>query len=263
MILFKYPGESQTNYIKRLIGLPGETIRIQDGEIWVRPPGTTVAATERSRLAQAAGKLLAMLQPVFDNDYMPRIAQEGWPMRWYSDAAPPVGAWASEDSTVFHTDGAAAGENWLRYHHLVPSQWRGEDRPAQVPPPRPRLTPQLITDFTAYDTGRIETDPFRFGATPNLNAGPFIGWAIWPWRVRRNWKPQRRVGARIVQGWAPLPVPLRRVHRPGDPLNQRSRHASVAARRADERAWQGSARPDLLQLRRRIAGNTVLTPISR
>ena len=27
-------------------------------------------------------KLLAMLQPVFDNDYMPRIAECGWPVRW-------------------------------------------------------------------------------------------------------------------------------------------------------------------------------------
>lgn len=40
VIVFKFPGDdqtySQTNFIKRLIGLPGETVRVQDGDIWIR-----------------------------------------------------------------------------------------------------------------------------------------------------------------------------------------------------------------------------------
>jgi signal peptidase I len=35
IIVFKYPLNASKNYIKRLIGLPGETIDIRDGDIWV------------------------------------------------------------------------------------------------------------------------------------------------------------------------------------------------------------------------------------
>ena len=45
VVVFKYPGnpqKSQTpmNYIKRLCGLPGETIGIFDGDLYVLPAGT-------------------------------------------------------------------------------------------------------------------------------------------------------------------------------------------------------------------------------
>lgn len=161
VIVFKFPGDppnvsnrtdSRTNFIKRLVGLPGETIRIQHGDVW------THRGEEPFEIARKPPeKLLAMLQPVFDNDYMPKIAELGWPVRWQSESADngsTAGAWASDDNTTFHTDGSAQGGSWLRYHHLVPShrQWKAlEESPGQ---PAPKLTPQLITDFTAYNTGR-------------------------------------------------------------------------------------------------------------
>ena len=36
VVVFKYPGNATVNYIKRLVGLPGETIRIRDGDLWIR-----------------------------------------------------------------------------------------------------------------------------------------------------------------------------------------------------------------------------------
>ena len=35
MIVFRYPREPAKKYVDRLIGLPGETIHIQDGSIWI------------------------------------------------------------------------------------------------------------------------------------------------------------------------------------------------------------------------------------
>jgi len=35
VIVFRYPLNQSTNYIKRLIGLPGETVQILDGDIWI------------------------------------------------------------------------------------------------------------------------------------------------------------------------------------------------------------------------------------
>ena len=156
VVVFKFPGDSpmmpanhrsdaRTNFIKRLVGLPGETIRIQNGDLWVR------RGDEPFHIARKPPKkLLAMLQPVFDNDYMPRIAKDGWPPRWQPEPAADgsaAGAWSSDDHVTFHTDGTAADERWLRYRHLVPSfdEWRDHKSSPQD---------QLVTDFMAYNTGQ-------------------------------------------------------------------------------------------------------------
>lgn len=157
VIVFKFPGDAttdaRTNFIKRLVALPGETIRVQHGDLWIR------RGEEPFEIARKpAEKLLAMLQPVFDNDYMAKIAELGWPARWQPErpaGGNTAGAWTSDDFTTFRTDGTAEGISWLRYQHLVPSysQWKAlEERQGQASPPS--LTPQLITDFTAYNTRR-------------------------------------------------------------------------------------------------------------
>ena len=38
VIVFKYPGNAKQNYIKRLVGLPGETLWIQHGDVFVWSP---------------------------------------------------------------------------------------------------------------------------------------------------------------------------------------------------------------------------------
>jgi signal peptidase I len=170
VVVFKFPGDATTNYIKRLIGLPGETIRIDHGQIWVRQ------GQQPFRIARKSpAKLRAMLQPVFDNDYMPKIAESGWPARWYADAdSSAPGAWSSEDGAAFHTDGTAAGETWLRYHHLTPSyeQWQEAEagRASLVP-----LKPRLITDFTAYDTNRSRRDHASPGPRPGMLGLHWVG----------------------------------------------------------------------------------------
>ncbi len=160
VIVFKFPGDpttdARTNFIKRLAGLPGETVRIQHGDLWIR------RGQEPFQIARKPPeKLLAMLQPVFDNDYMPRIAKDGWPVRWQAEPAADGstgGAWSSEDYVTFHTDGAAAGENWLRYHHLVPDYQQWRDMQQGGGRPSADFTPQLVRDFTAYDTARCRRD---------------------------------------------------------------------------------------------------------
>ena len=39
VIVFEYPNDPSTYYIKRIIGLPGETLDMQDGHIFVTEPG--------------------------------------------------------------------------------------------------------------------------------------------------------------------------------------------------------------------------------
>ncbi|NBP79634.1 signal peptidase I, partial [bacterium] len=59
VVVFKYPEDAKVNYIKRLVGLPGETISIIDGDLWVSTAGSPEEIVRKS-----PEKLLAMLQEV-------------------------------------------------------------------------------------------------------------------------------------------------------------------------------------------------------
>lgn len=142
--VLKYPIQSSENYIKRLVGLPNETIRIQRGNIYVRSAGEEEFAIARKPPA----KVRAMMQIVYDNDQQPVALREwGWPARWHSQRG-----WSSdEEQRRFTTDGKADEEVWLRYRHVVPGfdDWRDLSI-GQPLSQEPR--PQLVTDFTAYNT---------------------------------------------------------------------------------------------------------------
>jgi signal peptidase I len=150
VIVFKYPAEAQTNFIKRCVGLPGETIRIFHGDLHVRPPEGKEFAIPRRRPEE----LRAMAQIVYDNDYVvDAMTKAGWPLRWQ---AMPSATGSSESSfksddggRSFATRGSAGQTEWLRYRHFVPSldDWQALRRgraPADA-------KPLLITDFYAYN----------------------------------------------------------------------------------------------------------------
>lgn len=165
--VFKFPGGAQTNFIKRLTGLPNEVVWISRGDVYHCPlPDTDRTLTEeelaklpRTIARKPPQKLLAMLQPVFDNDVMPKIAERGFPARWRPpDGSTPGGWQPAEDDPWLETDGSAAGKTWLRYEHRVPSreQWyQRENLPdrAEIP-----VDPQWIRDFCAYNTNWCPND---------------------------------------------------------------------------------------------------------
>jgi signal peptidase I len=171
VIVFYYPEGAHDNYIKRLAGLPDETLRIRFGDVWIRNDKKATGENEGQEEFHIArkppDKLLAMLQMVFDNDYMPAIAKYGWPVRWQSDSGSSGadGGWTSDDSATYSTDGAAPNEVWLRYRHLVPSfsEWKTDASGKTFV--QGEVKPHLITDFTAYDTGLTvaEIDDIRRG----------------------------------------------------------------------------------------------------
>jgi signal peptidase I len=67
VMVFKNPQNNRENYIKRLIGLPGETIEILNGDIFVHRPDDHPWAVRRK--TDAAQK--AMWQLLYDQDYRP------------------------------------------------------------------------------------------------------------------------------------------------------------------------------------------------
>ena len=68
VVVFKNPQDNRQNYIKRLIGLPGETIEIVHGDIFVSAGPDPNLRSIRHKPPQAQE---AMWQVVYDNDYPP------------------------------------------------------------------------------------------------------------------------------------------------------------------------------------------------
>jgi signal peptidase I len=199
VVVFKFPGDDSfptrsgpvkkhvaMNYIKRLIGLPGETIAIYRGKLYVLPPelGEHYEDTEKAKedpdlaamlwrwehmhaddpktielfknppkdgqgfriVRKNPEALLAMMRLVFDNDHQPRDLIGAEHQRWLPDGE---GGWALKDKTAFRLDGSRE-MTWLRYRHVL----RGAPD-----------KPQLITDFVGYNTWEGE----RFHETPKEN----------------------------------------------------------------------------------------------
>lgn len=148
VIVFKNPNEAKINYIKRLAGLPGEEVRIEWGDVFVRKLGSQ----DPFRIPRKAPDKQRKLQiPVYDNDHPAReLLNAGWPERWSGDEG---SAWSGDpEQRSFRIDPDPLNPDrvhWLRYRHLVPSSedWIDVEQNRPIKPPRP----QLITDFCAYN----------------------------------------------------------------------------------------------------------------
>ena len=155
VIVFKCPADAKVNYIKRLIGLPGETLRIRHGDIYVLDPAGAADAPEQERFRIARkppDKVAGMLQLVDDTYYIGNeLQQAGWPSRWVPISQGTETAWRHDlPRSEFIIDATEKGD-WLRYRHLVP---RHEDWRAILDGQKPNLGDyqgRLITDYYAYN----------------------------------------------------------------------------------------------------------------
>lgn len=169
--VFRYPGSASQNYIKRIVGLPNETLRIQNGDIYIQPfqPESTEAPTEPFRIARKpADKVLAMMQPVYNNDLQAKDLQAAkFPDRWAPVTAEGVllteripNSWIrSEDGKefTFIPSNETKASGWLGYRHILPTWEDWNQLGTTVLAPNAQLVkkPRLITDMTSYDTGEF------------------------------------------------------------------------------------------------------------
>ena len=165
VIVFKYPINAKQNYIKRLVGLPGEMLKIHHGDVFISHDGGQAYKIAR----KPPHKVLAMMQTVYNNEnHSAKLDAAGWPQRWQVEPladSVKVGEWKTDDGSLsFHTPGAAGVQAWLRYRHFVPSfeVWNQIDHgglPKDKDPPQP----QLITDMYAYNTPQSQGQAQRIG----------------------------------------------------------------------------------------------------
>ncbi|MFM7292514.1 MAG: signal peptidase I [Planctomycetia bacterium] len=151
VVVFKYPEEAKTNYIKRLVGLPGETVSIAGGDIWTSRGDAAPAIVRKP-----ADTLRAMLQCVHDSRYVSaQLEKAGWPMCW-TDWSPrrrgEAGRWTTADAgRSFSVSGRAAEEPaTLRYRHFLPAaeDWEAARKGESL---AEHAKPSLVDDFQPYN----------------------------------------------------------------------------------------------------------------
>jgi signal peptidase I len=176
VLVFKYPGNPKQNYIKRLVGLPNETLTIRHGDVYVRPTGSD--ETDQM-VRKPASTLLSMSHLVYDTDHQSdSLIASGYPSRWQpwreGATAPPSDSWSVERDSDGLTATVAADDrlHWLRYFHRWPTddQWKmaaqGE-KLAEVDP----YSSRAITDFYAFDSYVHVRSGYVYQQRPSMIAG--------------------------------------------------------------------------------------------
>ena len=179
VVVFKYPEDAKTNYIKRLVGLPNEIVSIVAGDIW------TSRNDQPPQIARKPPKkMLAMLQCVHDSHYVSsELSRAGWPLcwsDWSSGAESAASRWTTDDggrsfavSTV-----APDARATLRYQHFLPTaeDWDRvlhNDQAADDAVGK-NVKPTLIDDFQPYNAMATRSHPVGDLAVEMQlkNAGP-------------------------------------------------------------------------------------------
>ena len=158
VIVFKNPNNGKQNYIKRLIGLPGDNILIENGDIYVMP--LTGEGTYGKEIARKpARKLRHILQAVDDTDHIgPNLESIQWPSRWQPFDG--LSNWKIQESDGHPNFYSQPTEqtNWLRYRHYQPLKEEWPTILAGQLPERFRggklPLGRLIGDQYAYNDGK-------------------------------------------------------------------------------------------------------------
>ena len=134
--VFQSTVEPTQAYVKRVVGLPGETIQIRDGDLYVD------GRIARKNLAA----IRAMRQLVFDNDFLPDDSDRfpRWVFRRGRTRFSEASGWKAVGTSFVHVPSKNDGNlvDWLDYRHWDPDT-------ARYGP---------IRDFYAYNGADVRSD---------------------------------------------------------------------------------------------------------
>ena len=125
VVVFKAPHKPQKNYIKRLVGKPGETLAIFEGNIYTKGPGPD-AQWRIARKPARPEVQRTVWQPIYDSRYIPRdggtsqrraelarpsgFGSLDWQHPWVADQP---AHWQIAGRRRYRYDGEGAG--WIRF----------------------------------------------------------------------------------------------------------------------------------------------------
>lgn len=145
VVVFKAPQEPQTNYIKRLIGLPNEQIHFLDGNVFASTDdGKTFHIARKTDPAENRHWQTiqrAVFQPVYHSQFTPldpvAAGIAGWSTPWVANDTPDsAGAWeiegrrsyvyAPQAETAGDAGNKASGGIHFDFKGLGPDPWKWE-----------------------------------------------------------------------------------------------------------------------------------------
>jgi signal peptidase I len=117
--VFLYPADPSQAYVKRVVGLPGESVRIVDGDVWVD------GRIARKRMDDAR----AMRILVHDGRYVPADAARFPRWEFRRGTGPRFGpsGWTQDADGFHHRAASGLGgsmDDWLVYRHWDPVRSR-------------------------------------------------------------------------------------------------------------------------------------------
>lgn len=181
--VFKYPGNPKQNYIKRIVGMPQETLLVHHGDVYVRPlpaneDSSGLSSEDSSGPAGGAHdsadgperpfqmlrkppeKLLAMAHHVYDSSQRPAaLVQAQYPSQWQpwrpGAEQPPLDSWqiAEDEHSWSATVQADQDWQWLRFFPRTASsqQWQTALSGGSLSHLDP-YSSRAITDFYSYNS---------------------------------------------------------------------------------------------------------------
>ena len=155
VIVFKYPNNPKQNYIKRLIGLPGDNLLVENGDIYLMDPDGAGGWTNKRIARKPSVKVKQVLIDVDDTSFVPgELKSINWPSRWAQwDGGV---AWTQSANQDSFRVSAKAQTEWLRYRNIM-TPWSEINRnngklPERFDKPLAELPlGGLVTDTMCYN----------------------------------------------------------------------------------------------------------------
>lgn len=195
VVVFKNPGDHQ-NFIKRLVGLPGEQIALVDGDIFARPfePGVTSNSGPHAwreqgwRIARKPERTQrTMFQPVFDSRFSPINPEPSFRPPVSADG-PGASSWSGiQDRRVWTYEGDRATSlvwndrrpitDYYPYNQAAQNRNPGSGQPSVNPFVRPNDAGGFLPVYPVSDLAvsiAVEPGERPVGVTPTITARGFV-----------------------------------------------------------------------------------------
>src|SRR5262249_224916 len=104
MAVFRCPAEPARAFVKRVVGLPGETVQVKNGDVYV----------DHDIARKTLAELRAVRIPVFDSHYVPKAGRGD--DRWETESDSHT-AGADENGLYLRTVSRPDAYQWLVYRH--------------------------------------------------------------------------------------------------------------------------------------------------